>query len=114
MPINAPLYPCSDTMVCLGDADDEVAEPGVDGGLALEAVGDRLGQRPQQQRPQLHHRQHGHGGGGGGPWPPPPPPPLFLLPECWAWAIDGDGRDSVRLGTRGDSIRVDGVRKENL
>ena len=99
MPINAPLYPCSDTMVCLGDADDEVTKLGVDGGLALEAVGDRLGQRPQQQRPQLHHRQRGHGGGGGGgPWPPPPP--LFLLPECWAWAINGDERDSVRLGTQ--------------
>lgn len=44
-------------MVNLRDADDEVAELGVDGGLVLEAAGDGLGQRPQRQRPQLRHRQ---------------------------------------------------------
>lgn len=43
MTINAPLYPCGDTMVYLSDTDDEVAELGVDGGLALEAAGDGLG-----------------------------------------------------------------------
>jgi hypothetical protein len=41
----------------LGDGDDEVAELGVNGGLALEAAGDGLGQRPEGKGPQLRHRQ---------------------------------------------------------
>lgn len=57
MPINAPLNLCGDTMVYLSDGDDEVAELGVDGGLALEAAGDGLGQGPQRQGAQLRHRQ---------------------------------------------------------
>jgi len=58
MPVNAPLNLCGHTMVYLSNGDDEVAELGVvDGGLALEAAGDGLGQGPQRQGAQLRHRQ---------------------------------------------------------
>jgi hypothetical protein len=41
----------------LGDGDDEVAELGVNGGLALAAAGNGFGQRPESKGPQLRHRQ---------------------------------------------------------
>lgn len=42
----------------LRDVDDESAEPGVDAGVALEAIGDGLAQRPEREQAELHQWQH--------------------------------------------------------
>lgn len=41
----------------LSEANDVLAELGVIPGLLLQPVGDGLGQRPQHERSQLHHRK---------------------------------------------------------
>lgn len=71
-------------MVCLGDADDEVAKLGVDGCLALEAVGDMrvLGAGPGGKYDEF--RRWGSGGGGGG--------------VCWRPVKGDDGRECLHEG----------------